>query len=364
MHLRCAATILCGWLAGPPAVAQSVPVIELEPADATLTEPFTRIFAIRELSDGRVLISDSRENRLVVADLQTGSVREIGRRGRGPGEYEYARQLFALPGDSTLFIDGDWGLRWLILVGDRIVRTLPLDQSPLRASAWIVGVDSAGHVLGIRTVQVERLAPSRTRKFLGAILVHRDRRTVDTLARLRGSEFVIGQTSRNGRPFWIETAVEYTDPEQAVLFPDGWIAFARTDPYRVEWRSPDGTLTRGPALPWTRIPVNEREKRAHLERTRRVVGPGVQPYPYWAESIPPFRSSALVPLLDGSLAILKSQWSGAPGTNYDIVDRRGALTGRLELPFEERIVGFGAQSIYISVTDQDGLQFLRRHPWP
>jgi hypothetical protein len=30
----------------------------------------------------------------------------------------------------------------------------------------------------------------------------------------------------------------------------------------------------------------------------------------------------------------------------------------------ERIVGFGMTSDYVAVTDDDGIQLLRRHPWP
>jgi hypothetical protein len=36
----------------------------------------------------------------------------------------------------------------------------------------------------------------------------------------------------------------------------------------------------------------------------------------------------------------------------------------LELPADQHIVGFGARSIYVIVTDDDGLQHLQRHPWP
>jgi hypothetical protein len=46
------------------------------------------------------------------------------------------------------------------------------------------------------------------------------------------------------------------------------------------------------------------------------------------------------------------------------VNRRGGLDGQLVLATNERVVGFGARSVYLSVTDDDGIQRLRRHPWP
>jgi len=48
------------------------------------------------------------------------------------------------------------------------------------------------------------------------------------------------------------------------LFPDGWIAIARLDPYLVEWRTPDGRTVRGTPLPSARVKVDDAEKRAYM----------------------------------------------------------------------------------------------------
>ena len=37
---------------------------------------------------------------------------------------------------------------------------------------------------------------------------------------------------------------------------------------------------------------------------------------------------------------------------------------RLQLPPDHQIVGFGARSVYVVVTDEDDLQRIQRHPWP
>ena len=51
--------------------------IKLPAANASLAEEFTVIGSVRELSDGRVLITDPREGRVVVADLRTGAVQQV-----------------------------------------------------------------------------------------------------------------------------------------------------------------------------------------------------------------------------------------------------------------------------------------------
>ena len=69
-------------------LAQRVPVQSLTKADAVFPEPFTSISGLRELSDGRILISDRTEKRISFIDFGSGSTREIGRVGEGPGEYQ------------------------------------------------------------------------------------------------------------------------------------------------------------------------------------------------------------------------------------------------------------------------------------
>jgi hypothetical protein len=71
MRTRGAVLLLAGGVVPLAAARQGVRDVVLRPADARLAEPFTRIHSIRELADGRVLISDnSVDTRLVVADLR------------------------------------------------------------------------------------------------------------------------------------------------------------------------------------------------------------------------------------------------------------------------------------------------------
>lgn len=64
--------LLLSALLAPRAVAAQRSARALQPANARLDEAFTRILSVRELSDGRVLVTDDRDNRLVVADMKAG----------------------------------------------------------------------------------------------------------------------------------------------------------------------------------------------------------------------------------------------------------------------------------------------------
>jgi hypothetical protein len=344
--------------------------IRLRPADATLGEPFTSIYSIRELRDGRVLISDySSDNRVVVADLVSGRIKRVGNVGAGPGEYRQAGKLLELPGDSTLLIDSpDRGRWWLLLHNDSIVRNLPPDLPALRiAGGNPSGVDSRGRVLSVRQAGAEMLTPSHNKERLVAVIADRNSSRGDTIAKLRGTEHHIKQVGTRERPFWIFTGLSGSVAEQAMMFPDGRIGIVYIEPYHVEWRTPEGTLVRGPNVPWHWPRADAKEKAAALERHKRRFGDRnlkqAAELP-WAERLAPIRYNALLGTPEGHLLVLRAQWSQAMETDYDIFDRSGRRTSTLELPDSERVVGFGRRNIYISVRDDDGFHHLRRHPWP
>jgi hypothetical protein len=109
---------LLALMAAMPALAQKPAErqLQLPPASAEPGEEFTNILSVRELSDGRVLIADGREGRVVLVDLKTGVVQQVGRKGQGPNEYGNAGPLIPLAGDSSLMVDY-MSRRWLRFSG-------------------------------------------------------------------------------------------------------------------------------------------------------------------------------------------------------------------------------------------------------
>ena len=83
-----------------PSGAGNVPTVALAKPDAELAHPFTSVAGVRELGDGRVIVLDSRDFVVDVADFTADTVRQVGSNGDGPGEYRWPVELFALPGDS------------------------------------------------------------------------------------------------------------------------------------------------------------------------------------------------------------------------------------------------------------------------
>ncbi len=365
-------------------LAQGPRQLKLPPATARLSEEFTQIGAVRELADGRVLIADPREERVVIVDLSTGAVKQVSRKGQGPKEYNSPGWLLPIAGDSTLLMD-PFARRWLLFSGAEIVATLPPDEPIIKAvRGFARGADRLGNVWTLATnLPFDPNNPkpgTATRGPSDSDLVVRGNRAtarVDTITRLRGAitrttlvtnaEGKVSSVGMNRAPL--------SFPEEAVLFEDGWFAVARLGPYRVDWISPDGKVTRGRPLPFTPIKVTSAEKDAYFARVQSRRGPPQSRMPeplrrdaemlreMFPEEFPPF-TSGLIAGGDGNLWLRHPPSMNFPEARYDVVDRKGRLIGVLGLGKEERIVTVSRKAVYIAWKDEDDIERLRRHPLP
>ena len=352
-----------------PSVAQSPTA--LRPPTATLSEEFSQVQAIRELADGRVLIGDRREARIVLADFALDRTTPVSRHGLGPGEFSNVYPLYALGADSSLMVD-PVARRWHLFDGAVLARLVPPDAPAYRATDGLAyGADTRGFLLAQRTTRFD--GPRKASADLDSVLILRVTRAsglVDTIAKTRPQPT---QVETEGQPGEAPKSITLRFTmlgvaEEAVLAADGWLAIARLDPYRVDWRSPDGAWTLGSPLPFTAVKVTELEKRIQLARRansgRRIGRPPDPSELKWVESIPPFQSGALLVLPDGNLLIARTRTVEAPQSRYDVVDRRGRLVRSLELPASVRIAGAGRKDLYVVTANDDGFEHVRRHPWP
>lgn len=340
-------------------------VFTLRPAAATLEHEFTRVGSVRELSDGRILVTDTEDDLLFVADFQSGAMRPFSSKGAGPGEYRDLGTLIPLRGDTTIMADAS-NRRALVLFRDAVVRTLAVDDPMLT----VVGTDIVGATANGRVFALRRLPPtdfSAPRSRNPVALLRWEAARTDTVARLRGIEM---QTVASGAPpnqtMRTSTSI-MSSPEQAVVFPTGDVAVALQDPYRVDWYLANGQVRRGQPIERTAPRIDDAEKvawkRRYEEWAGRALPFSLEQFP-WAEFVPPFRQGALTALPDGMLLLAREPWSGGPDGLHDIVDRSGARVGTMRLSPGSRVVGTGRGSVFVVSRTDDGIERLSRHPWP
>lgn len=349
---------------------------QLQSPAATVNAEFTMVTSVRELSDERVLVVDERENKLFVADFVADRVTPIGRVGDGPGEYRRVGRLWPLRGDSTLMID-PLSQRQLIFAGAKVVSTRPRAGGPTE-SGLAYGVDHERNTLRIvHSMRNGKLTGLRDSMF---VIRGRPGGRVDTIARVPSEYANIDPTKRPatlqgfGRGTKRVYRATIADLDQAVLFPDGWVAVARTRPYRVDWCAPKTACAVGPTIAADHTPITLADKRAYIASMVASEGwpEGISPDSVlgWPASIPAFTArqtlvdaSPLLALPDGRLLIERLPTAAMPGRRYDIIDRRGNLASQLTLAANQRIVGVSATYLYVTTTDENDLQRLERRPW-
>lgn len=339
----------------------------LRPSAAPVQHEFAHVGSVRELADGRLLVTDTGDDELLVVDVRSGAVLSIAAKGAGPGEFRDLGRLIALGGDTTIMADGS-NRRALILHRDRVVATLATDDILLTVVGTdLVGADSRGNLVGLRRLSPADFAATPRRDPVALVSFNRRTMKADTIALLRAVEVHTKAAGLPPRQTLTTSTAIMSSPEQAAVFADGEIAVALQDPYRVEWHSVDGKVRQAAPIERVALPVDDAEKLAWKRRQEEWSGRpldfSLDRFP-WAATVPPFRQGALTTLSDGTLLVAREPWSGNPANVYDVVDRTGNRVGTLQLPARSRVVGSGRSSVFVAVADDDGIESLHRHAWP
>ncbi|HZI26851.1 MAG TPA: hypothetical protein VFD64_01775 [Gemmatimonadaceae bacterium] len=346
---------------------------------AEFAEPFSEIGAIRELRDGRVIAVDSRELTVKLLDFRSGTATTIGRSGDGPGEYRWPSRLYRLPGDSTLLWDATGG-RMMIIGPDgkpgaffdpNRVETdsgiARLRRFNIRASdgrrylygeAQPIRIGANGVAELADSAAIERLDFSTRKRDTVAMWPMRK----DANARLMPGVGVVTQPRMHPWPAW----------DHWVVSPNGRVAFVFFDPYRVDFIE-NGRRVQSRPIPYERVRVDDALKKQYRdERSRpmmaqtsngmQMMTPPFREPAEWPEFLPPYNgTSVFAP--DGLLWIPRLTAAGRPPL-YDIVNGKGVLVERVELPPRTKLIGFGANTLYLVRFDADDLQYLQRHALP
>ncbi len=378
--------------------AQAPPILEALPPNAVAGQTFTSILAVRELSDGRLLLTDRVERSLVLLDLDQGSVTQIGRRGQGPGEYGVPTRIAPLTGDSSIVIDGA-NRRWLILDGPEFVDTWGVQRVPTETVGMeFQGIVGGERIVGLRTHRYSALegmpglalAPHNADSVAVLMMAGHWREEpgarLDTLAVIAGpgNRSFCMSTFRDGAPggAQIGGCSPVSGGDLVVPYPDGWIAILHHAPYRVAWRTPTGAWIQGRPLPSALRSLSSPEEQCLALRLYPFRGGVGEPCSRgelagrdFPPHVPPFLRLSTLRMAgpgtpgafatpEGRLVVRRTPELRVQENRYDLINREGTLEAVLSLPANEAIVGFGPSSVYVVETDEVELQTLRRHPWP
>lgn len=387
--MRVLVTFASALLASNFALAQSPAPRPLGPPSAELQEPLSSVAGLRELSNGRVVVLDSRERTLWITDAALRAASRVGREGQGPQEYLRPNAVLAMPGDTTWIADGGNNRHLVMAPSGELVGSQPLfairPSESVTYTATTRGVDRRGNAfMALPFGLIDRGPDDKG----DTPIIRYDRTTsrYDTAAtfndptRIRVAQPAQRMSGAGGVSFTASTGEAFGGRDDWAPAVDGAIAIMRWQPYRVEWRLPGERTVQGPEVPYTRVRVGAAEKEEFLEalrargggsmttrgadgRTQTVQMPVPEPET-WAEFKPPFVSGTAITAPDQTVWVQRSASAAAKDATWDIFDRSGRLVRQVLLPKRSRVVGFGSGSVYVARVDDDDLMYLGRHPLP
>jgi hypothetical protein len=398
-------TAAFGALLVPALLAAQKPLALAKP-DAEYGEPFTNIGGIRELKDGRVIVSDMRDKTLQLVDLK-GSATKIGREGSGPGEYNLPGRLVPLPGDSTALFD----------MGNQRYMMIHPDGKPgkdfrleAKAAAPPPAADGGRGGRGGPQMMMS-LSPPRGFDAKGNIyyqgapfsmgadgnLVSADSVAIMRFDRALQKIDTVGyynvpksnaQVSggRGNMNIRIGGANPITPQDDWCVLPDGRVAVVRASNYHLDVYSNASRKVSGAPVPYERIAVNDAVKKmiederarnsrnavrmtignsssGGTQRSTSVGGPvgDLPPLTDWPDFMPAFRANAAAARPNGEIWVLRTRRPGDEIPTFDVFDASGKVIGRVALPKNHRLIGFGQGTVYLVRTDDDDLQYLQRY---
>jgi len=416
-----AAALLAGLSVLPaPIIAQQPSVRTFTRPAAEFAEPYSAVRGVRELADGRVVVTDPRDKVVQLVDFKSGRATTLGREGSGPNEYQMPSGAFALPGDSTLIADplnsrfvvlgpggslaGTWSPAGAAPAGggggDRpATQTVPA-RPPAGAGGgpMMMTIGGGGPMAMLQTRATDAqgrvyttgspiaMTPEgpKPADSLPLMRVHRATSAADTVAWLQVPK---GNTNVNATGGNMSIRIgggPFAANDGWAVLPDGRVAVVRYQDYRVEVypATGRGAPARGTPVRFTPVRVTEAEKQAWRDtRSRsgavaitmtRTDGPGgasqqsraaappAEEPADWPAEMPPFDATRVFAAPNGQLWVGRYQSARDKAPRYDVFDASGRHTGQVVFPADTRVIGFGKGTVYTVRIDEDDLQYLQR----
>ena len=384
-----------------------VPIHPIGPILASSTENVGQAITVRGTSDGHVIVGAGMRQRVYAFDSTLKSFTLVADSGAGTGIIPI-RTTGVIPylGDSTLLPDiGANALLVLDATGKQIRSMAPpraqdLMFLSLPAAFGRPGFDPKGRLIyrtqvppnirptptpsGGQKVDLVPINPDSSPILRGDF----DTRKVDTVVWLKTpSQGRMGMEMKDnpagGAPSITMHMLVNPFPmsDEWALLSDGTIAIVRSHDYHIDWIDPDGTRRSSAKMPidWRRYTDDERHQRVDSikrvvdEQLKRQMGqmpPGapqikfdvmVVPDSEFPQFWPPIQQGTVLADLEGRLWILPTtSTNAANGLTYDVVNRKGEIVERVQLPKDRALVGFGPHNVVYLTRNEAGKAYLER----
>lgn len=324
---------------------------------------FQVAFALR-LSDGTIVVANRGTHQLKLYDSTGRFVRNVGRQGAGPGEFEQLNWMWRLPGDTIVTYDFSGRRLSRFMPNGEFVGSLTLGGSSTSDFLFPVGMLDDGRMIARRgAVFTAGESPSgRSRDSLLVLLAGADGIIQDTLGRFPGTESSVQQSGSGNNRMMMVTSVPFARSTYLAVHRDA-VVVATNDTYEIRLFDSTGQLRRVVRRRGEPVPVTPADIDAYREQQlENAAGPNSQfrtlierqladaEYP---QTMPAYTS--VLPDAAGRLWVRESTHLGEP-PRWAVYDRDGALMAELTVPERFRPMDIGEDYVLGLMRDELDLE--------
>jgi hypothetical protein len=343
------------WSPGEGWSLEELPSLVIGEADAGDEYTLYRVAGAIRMADGRIVIADGFHNQLRFYGQDGVFLNDVGREGKGPGEYEYIRGLARCGGDSIFGFDINWQAKVYTADGE-LVREMRLREPGSPLSPYHLTCAASGYFLitgwGAQTMQLnigfyQAMAP--------ASLLDREGQLVTDLGEFLASERV--GTDRGSRPHPFGRAT-------ALALGGDAIYIGSAERLEVQMFSLAGDLTRilrGPGLDLAIRPSDlEIYKASRLADVDEADRPALERY---IDGLPPLeRFPAYTELRldgEGNLWVHRFRRPGYGEELWTVFASDGAMLGDVVMPGDLEVTDIGSDYVLGVARDELGIERVR-----
>lgn len=379
----------------PAASKPNIPTRPLGAITAVSKDSMGALVAIRALSNGSVMVNDIVRRRVLLYDAgltkATTVVDSGGSTASTLASAVMSSQLMSYTGDSTLYVDVATQTLLVFDVTGKVARVMAL---PKASDAFFLAtyqfgrahIDPQGRLVYRGMIPPKILPPEPGSNVInipqqsdsGPILrADFDTRKVDTITTIKVSQPGAMQLKQDGANVSLHMVVNPMDiGDEWAMLPDGTIAVLRAHDYHMDWVAPNGARSSSPKMAFDWKAMTDEQKQFKLDSLRPVLqkafdeapaqmvptvaGPRrikmqfeFVPIAKLPDYEPAIQAGAMKVDLKGQLWIVPRTSAGANGgLLYDVVNRKGEVTERVQFPKGYALAGFGdGDEVYVLRVD-------------
>lgn len=244
------------WRGGESWRLSEMPELEIGVAEGELPYLFSRIAGAVRLEDGRIVVADGQSNQIRFFDSSGRFLQSVGGEGKGPGEYEYIRDLGRCGGDSIFGFDLHWQAKVYTPSG-QLVREMALHEPGSMRTPYRLDCTRAGRFVVVGWgEQAMRRVVGFYRSTAPAWVLDERGAEILSLGEFLSSER-LGSSTGSSRPHPFGRSATMTIGPDRIYLGTG-------EPFEIEVRAMDGRLAQLVRGPGYDLEIRQE----HLERYR------------------------------------------------------------------------------------------------